>query len=215
MSDFSIQKANFDKQKNELKKFADQPATCAEFKKFETSGGFFGLGDHNVTGEEANELVAKLQSCIAEINERDKNVIKEFGEVYKTFEILDQEYINAILISLKSAEKASQEAKDAQKDIDDIIKAQQRTIDKLKEFKNQVNSYKHLPDIDGLWVSVQQIDLGIEEMADSIGNYDDRIKKISSENRLLRSRISIAYMIAGGALALSALQFILTLTGIM
>lgn len=162
--EYSIQKTDFEKQKKELKKFAEQPATSTELDKFSTggqwsdfwSGGLLGvLSGHKVTGEEINSLVVELQNCFAEINERDRKVIKEFGQVYETFEALDKGYIQGIVIGVKSAEKASQEAKEAQKDIDDTIKALQITINKLKDFKDEIKRYSHLNDIDSLWKDVQ------------------------------------------------------------
>lgn len=160
MSGYSIQQANFKKQKNELKDFASQAATNTRLDKFDTgagwsdflSGGLLGLfSGHKVTGEELNKFVSKLQNCFIEINERERRVIKEFGQVYETFEALDKGYIQGILISVKSAEEACKQAQDAQKDIDDTINTLQLTITKLKEFKDEVSAYKHLPDIDEFW----------------------------------------------------------------
>ena len=187
--EYSIQKTEFEKQKKELKAFSEQPATSTELDKFSTdgqwsdfwSGGLAGvLSGHKVTGEEINSLVIKLQSCFAEINERDRKVIKEFGQVYETFEALDKGYIQGILIGVKSAEKASQEAKDAQKDIDDTIKALQITIDKLKEFKDEINRYEHLKDIDGIWDDIRQFETELESIS----------KKIKSQGAALDKKIS-------------------------
>lgn len=190
MPEFSIEKTNFEKQKKELKKFAEQPATSTELDKFSTggqwsdfwSGGIPGvLSGHKVTGEELNNLVTELQTCFAEINERDQKVIKEFGQVYKTFEALDKGYIQGILIGVKSAEQASKEAKDAQKDVDDTIKALQRTITKLKQFKDQVNSHKHLKDIDEMWSDVHRIDGQIEEISERIDTQEPQIEALSKK----------------------------------
>ena len=40
MSEYSIVKTDFEKQKKELKDFAEQPATSTELDKFSTSGKF-------------------------------------------------------------------------------------------------------------------------------------------------------------------------------
>lgn len=164
MSEYNIEKANFEKQKEELKTFAEQPATSTELDKFSTKGkfsdflggGLLGMLDHKVTGDEMNEFVAELQKCFVEINERDKKVIKEFGQVYETFESLDKGYIQGILIGVKSAEEASREAKVAQKDIDDTIKALRLTVQKLQEFKKQINAYAHIKDVDEMWDSLNE-----------------------------------------------------------
>lgn len=198
MPEYSIQKTDFEKQKKELKAFAEQPATITELDKFSTdgqwsdfwSGGLTGvLSGHKVTGEEMNSLVTKLQSCFVEINERDRKVIKEFGQVYETFEALDKGYIQGILIGVKSAEKASQEAKDAQKDIDDTIKALQITIDKLKEFKDEINRYAHLKDIDGIWNDIRQFETELESISKKIKSQGAALDKKISTLEQLKTRI--------------------------
>ena len=176
MSEYSIVKTDFEKQKKELKDFAEQPATSTELDKFSTSGkfsdflsgGLLGLIDHKVTGEEMNKLVTELQTCFAEINERDRKVIKEFGQVYETFEALDKGYIQGILIGVKSAEEASKEAKAAQKDIDDTIKALKLTVQKLQEFKNQVNAHTHLKDIDAMWDDLRSLKKNTDKVSSEL-----------------------------------------------
>ena len=198
MSEYNIEKTNFEKQKNELKSFAEQPATSTKLDKFSTngkwsdflSGGLPGLlSGHKVTGDEINSLVTELQSCFAEINERDRRVIKEFGQVYETFEALDKGYIQGILIGLKSAEKASQEAKDAQKDVDDTIKALQKTISKLKEFKDEVNGYTHLKDIDKIWNDILQLDRELKRVSQKLKEQETSLTQKISELSQFRIKI--------------------------
>lgn len=198
VSEYSIQKADFEKQKKELKAFSEQRATSTELDKFNTdgqwsdfwAGGLPGvLSGHKVTGEEINSLVTKLQSCFAEINERDRKVIKEFGQVYETFEALDKGYIQGILIGVKSAEKASQEAKDAQKDINDTIKALQITINKLKEFKGEINRYTHLKDIDDIWCDIQRFEIELESISTELKTQGANLDKKISTLEQLKTRI--------------------------
>lgn len=190
MPEYKIEAADFEKQKAELKRFSEQPATSTQLDKFNTSGewsdfwsgGIPGvLSGHKVTGEELNSLVTKLQTCFVEINERDRNVIKEFGQVYETFEALDKGYIQGIVISVKSAEKASQEAKAAQKDVDDTIKALQITINKLKEFKDSVTKHKHLKDIDKIWSDVQKINQELNGISKKLKDQQEENTKRLSE----------------------------------
>lgn len=198
MLECSIQKTDFEKQKKELKAFSEQPATSTELDKFSTdgqwsdfwSGGLGGiLSGHKVTGEEVNSLVTKLQSCFAEINERDRKVIKEFGQVYETFEALDKGYIQGILIGVKSAEKASQEAKDAQKDINDTINALQITINKLKEFKGEINQYAHLKDVDDIWCDIQRFEIELESISMELKTQGANLDKKISILEQLKTRI--------------------------
>lgn len=203
MSEYSIVKTDFEKQKKELKDFAEQPATSTELDKFSTSGkfsdflsgGLLGLMDHKVTGEEMNKLVTKLQTCFAEINERDRKVIKEFGQVYETFEALDKGYIQGILIGVKSAEEASKEAKAAQKDIDDTIKALKLTVQKLQEFKNQVNAHTHLKDIDAMWGDLRSLKKNTDKISSELEKqYKNLDKKISDLEKHKADLLKISHI---------------------
>lgn len=203
MSEYSIVKTDFEKQKKELKDFAEQPATSTELDKFSTSGkfsdflsgGLLGLIDHKVTGEEMNKLVTELQTCFAEINERDRKVIKEFGQVYETFEALDKGYIQGILIGVKSAEEASKEAKAAQKDIDDTIKALKMTVQKLQEFKNQVNAHAHLKDIDVMWDDLRSLKKNTDKVSSELEKqYEKLEKKVSDLEKHKADLLKIAHI---------------------
>lgn len=198
VSEYNIEKADFEKQKEELKSFAEQPATSTELDKFDTDGqwsdfwggGLLGvLSGHKVTGEELNSLVTKLQSCFVEINERNRKVIKEFGQVYETFEALDKGYIQGILIGVKSAEKASQEAKSAQKDIDATIKALQITINKLKEFKDEVKGYHHLQDIDEIWNHHHHLDGYLNDLSKKIREQETNLARQITELSRFKTKI--------------------------
>ena len=203
MSEYSIVKTDFEKQKKELKDFAEQPATSTELDKFSTSGkfsdflsgGLLGLIDHKVTGEEMNKLVTELQTCFAEINERDRKVIKEFGQVYETFEALDKGYIQGILIVVKSAEEASKEAKAAQKDIDDTIKALKMTVQKLQEFKNQVNAHAHLKDIDVMWDDLRSLKKNTDKVLSELEKQHEKLeKKVSDLEKHKADLLKIAHI---------------------
>lgn len=223
MSEYTIEKADFEEQKEKLKIFAEKPATSTQLDKFSTSGklsdflsgGLLGLIDHKVTGDEMNELVVKLQSCFVEINEREREVIKEFGQVYETFEALDKEYIESIIISVKSAEKASREAKAAQKDIDDTIKALQITISKLKEFRDEVNEYDHLKDIDEIWNYYHYLDGYLKDWSKNLDKKETGLTRQIAELSQLKNRVNIAWIIAGSALGVSVIQIILLFMGIL
>ena len=203
MSEYSIVKTDFEKQKKELKDFAEQPATSTELDKFSTSGkfsdflsgGLLGLIDHKVTGEEMSKLVTELQTCFAEINERDRKVIKEFGQVYETFEALDKGYIQGILIGVKSAEEASKEAKAAQKDIDDTIKALKMTVQKLQEFKNQVNAHAHLKDIDVMWDDLRSLKKNTDKVLSELEKQHEKLeKKVSDLEKHKADLLKIAHI---------------------
>lgn len=98
----------------------------------------FGLGDHNVTGRELNTLASQIQEYLIDFNTLNTKFIKEFGQVYNALEALDKDYIQAILIAIKAAEKANDEVKVAQGDISNAIELQKKTITVLKQFRKRL-----------------------------------------------------------------------------
>lgn len=90
---------------------------------------------------------------------------------------------------MKSAEKASQEAKDAQKDINDTIKALQITINKLKEFKGEINQYAHLKDIDDIWCDIQRYELELGSISTELKTQGINFDKKISILEQLKTRI--------------------------
>lgn len=151
MEDIVIQTHDFEEEKKQIKKFSNDVPKELSLDTFRTSEGLFDLFDHKVTGYELNRFVNQVQDYLVSFNERDKTFFKEFGHVYKAFESLDKDYIQAILISVKSAEEASSQALDAQKDADSAIKALNKIVKKLQEFKKRMDTFQHLNDVDNIW----------------------------------------------------------------
>ena len=236
--DYQIESSDFDRQKRQLKQFAQESQLCTELNAFETggqwsdflSGGLLGLFDHKVTGEEMNKLIEQLQNCFFDINQSHQKVIREFGQVYETFEALDKGYIQGILIGVKSAEKASQEAKAAQKDVDVTIRTLEATVKKLKSFKSEMDSIAHLRDTDAMWDAVQRLDMELKTLSNSTKRErqspENSVRKIEypdnskqSEEALDRAgsaggkHIKLLYVMAGSALCLSILQLVLLFMG--
>ena len=153
----NIQIHDFETAKNKIREFAENVPKDIKFRKFSTSEGLFGMFDHRVTGDELNRFLVTLQKYLVNMNQRDDDIVKEFNNIYEAFEYLDKDYIQAILIAVKSAEIASQEAKDAQKDIDVTIDRLHQAIESLSKFKADINSYSHLKDIDQIWENVESL----------------------------------------------------------
>lgn len=151
MGELIIKTHDFEASKNQLKVFSEQTQTDLELRKVDISGGFLGLGDHKVTGYELNVLTTQIQDYLIDLNSLNTKFIKEFGQVYNALEALDKDYIQAILIAIKAAEKANDEVKIAQGDITKTIELQKKTITVLKQFKEKIESYEHLGDVDKLW----------------------------------------------------------------
>ena len=156
MNELVIQTHNFEKAKRQLKNFSMTKPEELALKKVDVDGGLFNWFDHKVTGQELNDLTNQIQGYLIKFNTLNTKFIKEFGEVYNALEALDKEYIQAILISIKAAEKANKEAKDAQKDINKTIEVQKQTIAVLKKFKDKLDKYEHLENVDVVWNDTQK-----------------------------------------------------------
>lgn len=165
--DLVINPHNFEDKKNEMRVFAQSMPQEIELSEFETKGGLFKWGNHTVTGTEMNSFTAEIQKHLIELNNRDKKIVSQFNNVYETFETLDKDYIQEILISIKSAETANKKANDA-------IKALKATTTKLSNFKASIESIEHLYNIDDIWNYCQKLQETIPVLSNSV--------KLSKEN---------------------------------
>lgn len=159
MNNLTIKEHSFTEAKQNIKVFSEQVPSTSSLKRVEVKTGLLGWREHKVTGEEMNLLASQVQESIIEIHDLIKSTISEFNEVYNAFETLDKDYIQSIIISLKSAQIANEEAKKAQIDISNTIDALKLTVSKLTEFrsyiieeieniKNTPNEQKHYDSVD-------------------------------------------------------------------
>lgn len=174
MTEIIIKKHNFDKAKNNIKQFSLTKPDELALNKVDVSGGLFNWFDHKVTGAELNSLTNQVQDYLIKFNNLHSKFIKEFGEVYNALEALDKEYIDGILISVKAAEKASMEAKDAQKDIKKTIEVQKQTLKVLENFKNKLDNFQYLESIDEVWEDTQRINVELRSILKNIQKLEDK-----------------------------------------
>ena len=140
--EFGIKTQNFEEAKNALKDFSDNPSTELDLaivnskksgkewvKEWFLSGD---IGrDHKVTGSELNELTNQIQDHFISVNDTQKKIIEEFRQVYNALEKLDEDYIGAILASIKATEATSNRVDVAQKDISTLVHNQLQTLENL------------------------------------------------------------------------------------
>jgi DNA repair exonuclease SbcCD ATPase subunit len=186
MSELVIKTHDFERSKNQLKVFSEQTPQDLELRRVDISGGFLGRGDHKVTGYELNSLTTQIQEYLIDFNTLHTKFINEFGQVYNALEALDKDYIQAILIAIKAAEKANNDIKTAQSDITKTIEIQKKTISALKQFKEKIDSYKHLIDIDKMWNESQKLQKDIATISDSVTNATVAIKEKTQELKSLQ-----------------------------
>ncbi|MCI7503986.1 MAG: hypothetical protein MSA76_10120 [Clostridium sp.] len=243
MSELIIQGHNFENAKEEIKAFSEQTTTDLELKMVEDSKGvgeflgdwFLGRGiglNHKVTGEELNELTAQIQTHLLSVNDTQIKLIKEFGQVYCALEALDKDYIDAILVSINATKETSQSIQKTQGQIKGIVENQKKTLEELKKFKQKLDGYAHLGDIDQIWSDYQSWVEEKKALSKSIENVIERskesekkvaliasekqnegldiaIQKTNSSIEDLAKRIKYAYLIAGGSAGLAIIELIL------
>ena len=230
----------FEVAKSKIKDLSSQLSLKTTLQVFPVKQKFWSILSHKVTGQEMNGFVKDVQSSFIQINESTIEAYKIFGEIYNAFESLDKEYIHGILAGVKAAEVASNQAKEASKqaldatlsadviqgDIKRTLEALEITVSVLKEFKTTVSAelanlkklYDDLLDliglrkIDDLNSLVISLEKSITVLSESLQSLN---KKNETENIELRKKIRISYVIAGGSLLLTTLQFILNLTGVI
>lgn len=203
MGELVIQYHNFENAKKELKKFSEQTTTDLDLKRVDDSKGvgeflgdwFWGRGiglDHRVTGEELNELTSEIQTHLCSINNTQIKLIREFGQVYSALEALDKDYIQAILISIKQTEATSESIKETQGQIKRIVENQRRTLEELKKFKQKLDGYAHLGDIDKIWSDCQKWYTEINTLSKSIDDATESSQESIKKTDAVRVALTTA-----------------------
>lgn len=210
--EYKIKRHDFEKAKNNIKIFSENKIEDIEIPHVATDRLIF--FSHNVTGKELNSITNKIEKHLIKLNERQNEFIDEFGEVYKALESLDKDYISGILSGIKAAEQASNQAIDASVKATDaseqamdaireakiaqnnINKTMEVTIEKFKEFKSRLDSYKHLKDIDEIWESYNYICFKLGEIDEENkrtiklrNNYHEVIDKFEELNDCIQTSL--------------------------
>lgn len=168
MANLVVKTHDFEVAKQRLKDFSQKQAKDLELDTVRTDGGFLGLGDHKVTGYELNNRLSSIQGHLIDLNSANNKTIKEFRQVYETFEILDRDYIQGIVASVKATEKTSEKLHETQEDLKKVVENQKKTLEMLKKFKQKLDGYAHLGDIDQIWNDCQRWYVEITSLADSL-----------------------------------------------
>lgn len=215
MNEITIKKHSFDLAKNRLKDFSKQTDTELEIKRVKTEGGFLWLGDHKVTGDELNERLETIQKHFIAVNETNNKVIKEFREIYNALDALDRDYITSIINNVKSIEKTSNDVRvqqgtlkqhneklekhqnklDAhQIEIEKNVANISKIVNALKVFKEKLEGYKHLTDIDRIWSDSETIQNEIRVVSDSIIKFSKKttedIAAVNAKNKDLSDQVN-------------------------
>ena len=229
-----IEAHKFDESKKSLKAFSDESKTTYEISKVKSDGGLFGLGNHKVTGTELNSIISQIQNYLIKANECEIKIIEEFGEVYNTFENLDKEYIQSILISIESAKKANSKSVKAQEDINKTIKILSAAIEQLSQFKQKLESLEHLGNVDELYSNLEKLSDYVnsnlvikDDYETQVNEFNSSLSKINELMDLLLQKSEfetfykknklhrvLAYCFIGVTFSVSLVDLILNIIGI-
>jgi hypothetical protein len=225
----------FNEAKEQLRKFSEEIPSSITLQLFEEK--FLKIFDRNVTGEKLNTLTREIQGHLISINNLHIKSIKEFGQVYNALDALDKDYILAITMAIKAAEEASNQAKESAnkakentEDIKKTIEVQKRLIDNLIYFKEQLDKYKYLENIDKIWNdyeafkeeivsinnNIQQLNNDIEEQKRELCERLDE-NKIYHEKQIkqLSKQLKISYILAGSSIGIALISIVLNVLGII
>lgn len=151
-----IKEHDFQEAKNSLKKYIEQAQKEVELSRVPIDGGLFNLGNHKVTGSELNHITSQIQDYLIKLNNLSQGLVSEFGQVYNAFEYLDKDYITGIVASIKSAEEVKIKEQKDRKDIRTLVDQHEQSVAVLKKFKADIDSFKHLTDVDKAWELIEE-----------------------------------------------------------
>lgn len=241
MEENKINTHNFEKAKEDIRAFSHNLPSDPYFERVEKDV-FWGLFDHNVTGEELNKFIGAVQYRFISTNKVLRNTVQEFKRIYEALDALDKDYINYILFSLGEAERANKKALLAQEDLQKTIETLQKVYVSLKtKIEEQQETYsefisRHEQQINAISSENKEVRTEQERMNETIGilkNVHTKLKaKINEQQEMISELVSKqeqknniissnkndtknAYLIAGFSLALALVQFVLLLTGIL
>ena len=108
---------NFEIQKENIRKFSNKILEPVELKAVDEK--FLWKFDHRVTGTEFNAAIEQIQEAFKKNYEISKDIVREFKDVYNTFESLDKDYIQGICASVATAKESAKQALEASNQAND------------------------------------------------------------------------------------------------
>lgn len=204
MNEIAIKRHSFDLAKNRLKEFSEKTEAELKIDKVRTDGNFLGLGDHKVTGYELNRRLETIQEHFIAANTTNNKVIKEFREVYNALDVLDKDYITSIVANVKAIEKTSNDVRVQQGTLkqhneklanqQSKLNAHQAEIEKnvaniskivtaLKVFKEKLEGYTYLQDIDNMWDDIDICKKNIEKINKNIQTQQSELDNLAAASK--------------------------------
>ena len=127
-----------------------------------------------------NEYIKKIMQSIMKSNEAINKANLGLIEAEKRIE--DIRATNGRLeVAQNNIRTIQDDLKYAQKDLDKHMEIQKKIVEGLTQFKGKIDSYKHLKDIDNMWVNLQNLDTKVPTISGDINNIKIDVQKNVSE----------------------------------
>lgn len=193
-----IQHYKFEDAKNKIQELAKQANSDKQLQKVDEKWGFF---NHLVTGEELNNLIVQIQNGLVDLQKNISNFFPLFEAVYDFIKALDEEYIAAILVNIKTAEEVGKKAQETSATLKSVIdkqekmlKNQEEVIGVLKSHKEKLDKLQHLDNIDELWDLVEAHAKTLNENNEQAkylqNDLEERKKEIDNKISILTESVS-------------------------
>lgn len=132
--------------KEQLKKFAESIPKKTELPTLD--GGKNLLGSAKAKADDVNTITEKIQGVLKVQNNHLTSLYKQIDTVYNTFDALDKDYIQRILVNLEATKEANRKAIQGLEENKKIVESQKTVIEVLKKHKAELDALQHLKEID-------------------------------------------------------------------
>ena len=152
-----------------------------------------------------NEYIKEIMQSIEKSNEAINKANQGLTEAEKRIEDI-KETNEKIQVAQNNIKIIQDKLKNAQQNIDRNIEFQKKIVEGLSKFKNKIDSYEHLKDIDSIWNDLEKVKNSLyilEEKQEKIENLEMSLQDTQNENISFSKKLNISYFLGGGALILT------------
>lgn len=141
--------------------------------------------DHRVTGTEFNAAIEQIQEAFKKNYEISKDIVREFKDVYNTFESLDKDYIQGICASVATAKESAKQALEASNQANDSFEEARSAQERIEKMTNALRYT-----VEKFQERFEQVDFKISQQDASIETLSTRIYSELEQQKLLREKIT-------------------------
>lgn len=174
---------NFEIQKENIRKFSNKILEPVELKAVDEK--FLWKFDHRVTGTEFNATIEQIQEAFKKNYEISKDIVREFKDVYNTFESLDKDYIQGICASVATAKESAKQALEASNQANDSFEEARSAQERIEKTTNALRYT-----VEKFQERFEQVDFKISQQDASIETLSTRIYSELEQQKLLREKIT-------------------------